>query len=316
MISNNSRIFITGHKGLVGSAVYNLLKKKKFKKLITADRKKLNLLNTKKVYNFVKKHKINVIINCAAKVGGILANSNNPIDFLYENIQMQNNLLLTAREFKVNRFIFLGSSCIYPKESKTPITEDKLLTGKLEKTNEAYALAKISGIKLSEYLFYKNNLDVVCLMPTNIYGLNDNYDQFSSHVIPGMITKFIEAKKNNKQKVELLGSGKPLREFLINDDLAEAIYLLLKSSKNKIMKASGKKFPIFNVGSGENISIKALSKIIKKYVNFEGEIFFNKKYPDGTMKKNLNSNKIKKLGWKPKINLKKGLSKIIKSKLI
>ena len=157
MISNNSRIFITGHKGLVGSAVYNLLKKKKFKKLIIEDRKKLNLLNTKKVHNFIKKNKINVIINCAAKVGGILANSNNPIDFLYENIQMQNNLLLAAREFKVNRFIFLGSSCIYPKESKTPITEDKLLTGKLEKTNEAYALAKISGIKLSEYLFYNNN---------------------------------------------------------------------------------------------------------------------------------------------------------------
>lgn len=256
-----------------------------------------------------------MIINCAAKVGGILANSNNPIDFLYENIQMQNNLLLAAREFKVNRFIFLGSSCIYPKESETPITEDKLLTGKLEKTNEAYALAKISGIKLSEYLFYQNNLDVVCLMPTNIYGLNDNYDKFSSHVIPGMITKFIEAKKNNRRKVELLGTGKPLREFLINEDLAEAIYLLVKSSKNKIMKASGKKFPIFNVGSGENISIKTLSKIIKKYVNFEGKIFFNKKYPDGTMKKNLNSNKIKKLGWKPKINLKKGLSKIIKSKL-
>ena len=316
MISSNSRIFITGHKGLVGSAIYNLLKKKKFKKLIIVDRKKLNLLNTKKVYNFVKKNKVDVIINCAAKVGGILANSNNPIDFLYENIQIQNNLLFAAREYKVSRFIFLGSSCIYPKEAKTPITEDQLLTGKLEKSNEAYALAKISGIKLSEYLFYQNNLDVVCLMPTNIYGINDNYDKFSSHVIPGMIAKFIEAKKNNKSKVELLGTGKPLREFLFNDDLAEAIYLLLKSTKKKIMKASGKKFPIFNVGYGENISIKALSKIIKKYVKFKGEIFFNNKYPDGTMKKNLNSKKIKKLGWIPKTKLKNGLLKVIKSKLI
>ena len=316
MISSNSRIFITGHKGLVGSAIYNLLKKKKFKKLIIVDRKKLNLLNTKKVYNFVKKNKVDVIINCAAKVGGILANSNNPIDFLYENIQIQNNLLFAAREYKVSRFIFLGSSCIYPKEAKTPITEDQLLTGKLEKSNEAYALAKISGIKLSEYLFYQNNLDVVCLMPTNIYGINDNYDKFSSHVIPGMIAKFIEAKKNNKSKVELLGTGKPLREFLFNDDLAEAIYLLLKSTKNKIMQASGKKFPIFNVGYGENISIKALSQIIKKYVKFKGGIFFNKKYPDGTMKKNLNSKKIKKLGWIPKTKLKNGLLKVIKSKLI
>ena len=316
MINSNSKIFITGHKGLVGSAVYSLLKKKKFKKLIIADKKKLNLLNTKKVFNFVNRNKVEVIINCAAKVGGILANSNNPIDFLYENIQMQHNLLLAARKLQVNRFIFLRPSCIYPKETKTPITEDKLLTGKLEKTNEAYALAKISGIKMSEYLFHNDNLDVICLMPTNIYGLNDNFDKFSSHVIPGMITKFIEAKKNNKSKVELLGTGNPFREFLFNDDLAEAIYFLLKSSKSKILRASGNKFPIFNVGSSENISIRKLSFLIKNFVNFEGKIIFNKRYPDGTMKKNLNSNKIRKLGWKPKIKLKSGLLKVIKSKLI
>ncbi len=200
MISKNLRIFITGHKGLVGSAVLNLLKKKSFKKIITADRKKLNLLNTKKVQYFIKKKKIDIIINCAAKVGGILANSTYPVEFFYENVQMQNNLLFAAEKNKVKRFIFLGSSCIYPKDTKTPITEDKLLTGRLEKTNEAYALAKISGIKLSEYLFNQNNLDVLCLMPTNIYGLKDNYDKFSSHVIPGMISKFIEAKKKIKEK--------------------------------------------------------------------------------------------------------------------
>jgi len=229
---------------------------------------------------------------------------------------MQNNLLLAAKKNKIKRFIFLGSSCIYPRDSKTPITEDKLLTGKLEKTNEAYALAKISGIKLSEYLFYENNLDIVCLMPTNIYGLKDNYDKFSSHVIPGMISKFIEAKKRNKKKVELLGTGKPLREFLFNEDLAEAVYCILNSSKKNIIQASSKRFPILNVGSGENISIKNLSEIIKKYVKFKGRIFFNSRYPDGTMKKNLNSNKIKKLGWKPKVNLKKGLKEVIKSRLI
>ncbi len=316
MISKNLRIFITGHKGLVGSAVFNLLKKKSFKKIITADRKKLNLLNTKKVQYFIKKKKIDIIINCAAKVGGILANSTYPVEFFYENVQMQNNLLFAAEKNKVKRFIFLGSSCIYPKDTKTPITEDKLLTGRLEKTNEAYALAKISGIKLSEYLFNQNNLDVLCLMPTNIYGLKDNYDKFSSHVIPGMISKFIEAKKKNKRKIELLGTGRPMREFLFNEDLAEAIFCVLNSSKKKINKVCKGKFPIMNIGTGENISIKNLSEIIKRYVNFKGKIFFNSKYPDGTMKKNLNSSKMKKLGWKPKVKLNHGLKEIIKFRLI
>ena len=262
------------------------------------------------------KNSPDIIINCAAKVGGILANSTYPVEFFYENVQMQNNLLFAAEKNKVKRFIFLGSSCIYPKDTKTPITEDKLLTGRLEKTNEAYALAKISGIKLSEYLFNQNNLDVLCLMPTNIYGLKDNYDKFSSHVIPGMISKFIEAKKKNKRKIELLGTGRPMREFLFNEDLAEAIFCVLNSSKKKINKVCKGKFPIMNIGTGENISIKNLSEIIKRYVNFKGKIFFNSKYPDGTMKKNLNSSKMKKLGWKPKVKLNHGLKEIIKFRLI
>ena len=199
MVNKKSKIFITGHKGLVGSSVYNLLKNNGFKNLIIIDKKKLDLLDTKKVYRFIKKKRVDIIINCAARVGGILANSTYPVEFLYENIQMQNNLLLASKKFKVKRFIFLGSSCIYPRNSKTPINENQLLSGKLEKTNEAYAIGKITGIKLSEYLFNQKQLDVICLMPTNVYGVNDNYDKFSSHVIPGMIMKFIDAIKRNKK---------------------------------------------------------------------------------------------------------------------
>ena len=224
---------------------------------------------------------------------------------------MQNNLLFAANKNKIKRFIFLGSSCIYPREAQTPITENKLLTGKLEKTNEAYALGKIIGIKLSEYLFYQNHLDIVCLMPTNVYGINDNYDNFSSHVIPGMITKFIDAKKKNKKYVELLGTGKPLREFLFSDDLANAIYCILKLSKKKILKVTNGEFPILNVGTGINISVKNLARIIKSQINFKGNLKFNSKFPDGTMRKNLNSNKIKRLGWKPTINLKRGIKIIL-----
>ena len=315
MVNKNSRIFITGHKGLVGSSVLNLLINNKFKNLVTVDKNKLNLLNSRKVFNFIKKKKIDIIINCAARVGGILANSKYPVNFFYENIQMQNNLLFAADKNKVKRFVFLGSSCIYPKKTHTPIKEDQLLTGKLEKTNEAYALAKISGIKLSEYLFNQNKLDVVCLMPTNIYGINDNFDKFSSHVIPGMISKIIEAKKNNKKNIELLGTGRPQREFLFNDDLAEAILCILKISNKKLLNLTNQSFPILNVGSGENISIKRLSHIIKKIVQYKGKITFNKNFPDGTFKKNLNSNKIKKLGWSPKTSLKAGLKIVINSKL-
>lgn len=314
MINKNSKIFITGHKGLVGSSVYSLLKNKGYKKIIVANKNKLNLLNKKKVENFFKIKKIEFVINCAAKVGGILANSSNPVDFFYENIQMQNNLLMAASKFNVKRFIFLGSSCIYPKESKTPILEDQLLSGKLEKTNEAYAIAKISGIKLSEFLFIQKKLDVICLMPTNLYGINDNFDKFSSHVIPGMISKFMDSKKNKKKFVELFGSGKPLREFLFNDDLSEAILLLLKTSKRKILKISNNSFPIFNIGTGKNISIRNLALLIKKITDFNGKIKFNKNYPDGTKRKNLNSHKIRKLGWKHKIRIEDGIKIILNKK--
>ena len=315
MINKKSRIFITGHKGLVGSSILKFLKKKGYKKIIVAERKNLDLIEKNKVYNYIKRKKIDIIINCAAKVGGIMANSTNQVEFFWQNIQMQNNLLVAAQKVGVKRFIFLGSSCIYPKNSKTPIKEDQLLNGKLEKTNEAYALAKIAGVKFSEFLFNEKKIDIVCLMPTNIYGIKDNFDKFSSHVIPGMITKFIEAKKKKKSKLELLGSGKPMREFLFNDDLANGIYHILKSPQKKILKATNNNFPIFNIGSGENISIKNLSLLIKKIVKFKGNIYFDRNYPDGTFKKNLNSSRIKKLGWKPKVNLKRGLKKVISTRL-
>ncbi len=314
MINKNSKIFITGHKGLVGSSVYSLLEKKGYKNLIIANRNQLNLIDTKKVEQFFKKRKIEIVVNCAAKVGGILANSRNPVEFFYENVQMQNNLLMAANNHRVKRFIFLGSSCIYPKVTKTPIKENQLLTGKLEKTNEAYALAKISGIKLSEFLFYQKKLDVICVMPTNLYGINDNFDKFSSHVIPGMIAKFISSKVNKKNYVELLGSGTPLREFLFNDDLSEAILLLLRSSKKKILHITKNDFPIFNVGTGKNISIKNLARLIKKIIGYNGEIRFNSLYPDGTKRKDLNSNRIKILGWRPKIKLEQGIKKILDQK--
>jgi GDP-L-fucose synthase len=316
MINKQSKIFITGHKGLVGSSLYTLLKAKGYKNLIVADRYKLDLLDKKGVENFIKNKKVEIIVNCAAKVGGILANKTNPVDFFYENIMMQNNLLMSASKYNVKRIVYLGSSCIYPKQTKTPIKEDQLLTGKLEKTNEAYALAKISGIKLSEFLFYQKKLDVVCVMPTNLYGVNDNFDKYSSHVIPGMIAKFLFSKKNNKKSVELWGSGKPLREFMFNDDLSEAIHLILKSSKKKILKVTKNDFPIFNVGTGKNISIKNLAKLIKKIVNYKGQIKFNRSYPDGTRKKNLNSSRIKLLGWSPKIKLEDGIRTILNQKKI
>ena len=262
---------------------------------------------------FLKKNKPDYLIICAARVGGILENETYSMDFLLDNISIQNNLLLAAKKYKIQRTIFLGSSCIYPKKSNTPIKEDFLMTGKLEKTNESYALSKIVGIKLCEILHDKFKKDVICLMPTNIYGENDNFDIASSHVIPGLISKFLLAKKN-KKNVNIWGTGKPVREFLHVDDLASAIYSTLKISKKKINKIYKNKLPVFNVGSGESITIKDLSILIKKISRFNGKIFFDKNFPDGTINKNLDSSKIKKLKWKPKIKLVSGLTKIINSR--
>ena len=313
MIKKSSKIYIAGHNGLVGSELLSLLIESGYKKILFKSRKELDLTNQKTVDNFFKKNKPEFLIICAAKVGGILENKNYPMEFLLDNLSIQKNLLLAAMKHNIKRTIFLGSSCIYPKFSKIPIKESYLMTGKLEKTNESYALSKIVGMKLCEIMFHKYKKDIICLMPTNLYGDNDNFDIASSHVIPGLISKFLLAKKN-KLDVKIWGSGKPIREFLHVKDLVEAILILLKSNKPKIKKVSNNELPIINIGSGESISIKNLALLIKKISQFKGRVIFDKKYPDGTINKNLDSSKIKKFQWHAKIKLEKGLKKIINSR--
>ena len=274
-------------------------------------KKKLNLRDYKKVKKFFKNKKVEYLIMAAARAGGIIANSTNQKDFFIENVEIQNSLLQLALDKKVKRTIYLGTSCIYPKFAKNPISESSLLTGELEKTNQCYAIAKISGIKLSEALFEDYKLNIICIMPTNVYGNNDNFDKINGHVIPAMVSKFIEAKKKSKKIVNLLGTGKPIREFIHSDDLAEAILKCLNVSSKKIDKIFKGKLPILNIGTGENIKIINLAKMISKFSNFSGIIKFDKRFPDGTYKKNLNSKIIKKLGWKPRINLKNGLKEVI-----
>ena len=310
-MKKKSHIFLAGHKGLVGSSLFNLLKSKGYKNIITVDKKKLNLRNYKKVKKFFKNKKIEYLIMAAARAGGIIANSRNQKDFFIENIEIQNSLLQLALDKKVKRTIYLGTSCIYPKFAKNPISESSLLTGELEKTNQCYAIAKISGIKLSEALFEDYKLNIICIMPTNVYGNNDNFDKINGHVIPAMVSKFIEAKKKSKKIVNLLGTGKPIREFIHSDDLAEAILKCLNVSSKKMNKIFRGKLPILNVGTGENIKIINLAKMISKFSNYNGVIKFDKRFPDGTYKKNLNSKIIKKLGWKKRINLKNGLKEVV-----
>ena len=313
-MKKSDKIFIAGHNGLVGNSVLNQLKKKGFKNLITIERKKLDLRNFQKVDYFFKNKKIDYMVMCAARAGGIIANSQNQKDFFLDNVEIQNSLLKLALKKKIKRTIFLGTSCIYPKFSKTPIKEESLLTGVLEKTNQCYAIAKISGIKLCEALYEDFNLDLICLMPTNVYGHNDNFDKKNGHVIPAIISKIQEAIKNKKNKLELLGTGKPLREFIHSDDLASAIIFSLQINQKKLKKIFKNKLPIINVGTEDEISIKNLSKLIAKYFNFKGKIIFDKSSPDGTFRKNLNTNIMKKMGWKYKIKLSEGLKNVIEKR--
>ena len=310
-MKKKSYIFLAGHNGLVGSSLLNLLKRKGYKNIITVDKKKLNLRDYKKVKKFFKNKKIEYLIMAAARAGGIIANSTNQKDFFIENVEIQNSLLQLALDKKIKRTIYLGTSCIYPKFAKNPISENSLLTGELEKTNQCYAIAKISGIKLSEALFKDYKLNIVCLMPTNVYGNNDNFDKINGHVIPAMVSKFIDAKKKSKKIVKLLGTGKPIREFIHSDDLAEAILKCLNVSSKKMNKIFKGKLPILNIGTGENIKIINLAKMISKFLNYRGKIRFDKRFPDGTYRKNLNSKIIKKLGWRPRISLKDGLKEVI-----
>ena len=310
----NLKIFIAGHNGMVGKSLVSFFKKKKIGKLILASRKELNLENFNKVEKFIKIKKPHVIINCAGKVGGILANSSYPTEFLNENILIQTNLIKTAFNNKLEYFINLGSSCIYPKNAAQPIKEDYLLTKSLEKTNEAYALAKIVGLKLCEYYNKQFNKSYLTLMPCNLYGPNDNFDLKNSHFIPALIKKIVHSKIKKSTKIEIWGTGKPKREVMHVDDLASAIYFILKAkiNKNKKLIKFLKKTSLINVGSGNEFTIKQFAKKICKIEKNKSKLFFNKNYPDGTFRKILDNKIMKNLGWSPKISLEHGLSNTIK----
>ena len=283
---------------MVGSACWRLLKNKGYSNLIGRSSSDLDLRNQEAVEEFLKKQQPNVVIDTAARVGGIWANSEYQYQFLMDNLLIQNNLIKAAHENNVDKFIFLGSSCIYPKMAPQPLKEEYLLTGPLEESNQWYAIAKIAGVKLIESIRNQFNKDFVSLMPTNLYGPGDNYDLKTSHVLPALIRKFHEAKKNKLDQVIIWGTGKPLREFLHVDDLAKAV---LFSLENKLSAS------IYNVGSGEEISIKELSLMIARITSFEGKIVFDPYKLDGTPRKLLDSSKIIKLGWKKTINLYEGI---------
>ena len=305
-----AKIFIAGHKGMVGSAVLEFLKKKNFKNLIIANRTKLDLTDSTKVKKFIKKRKPDVVINCAGRVGGIMANYKYPTEFLFENIKIQMNLVNSCFDNKIKNVILLGSSCIYPKFAKQPLKENYLLSGKLEPTNEAYALAKIVGLKSLEYYNRQYKTNYLALMPTNLYGPHDNFDPINSHFFPSLIRKFHLTKKSKSKKVEIWGTGKAKRDMMYSSDLADAIHFILTKllKKDQKLKKIIKKTSFINVGTGKEHSIKFYINEIKKVINPKAKIKFNTNYPDGTPRKLLNSNIIKKLGWRPKTSLKSGLS--------
>jgi GDP-L-fucose synthase len=300
-VSKKNKIFIAGHTGMVGSACSKLLKLNGYQNIITVDSSSLDLRDQNKVEKFIREKTPEVIINCAAKVGGIIANNNNPYSFLIDNMLIQNNLIKSSLESEVKKFIFLGSSCIYPRLSIQPIKEEYLLTSELEQTNQWYALAKISGVKLIESIRMEFNKDYVSLMPTNLYGAGDNYDLKNSHVLPALLKKFHLAKLRNQDNITLWGTGKPLREFLNVDDLADVILYFVENKSSDSM---------YNVGSGEELSIYELANMISKIVGFKGNIYWDDSKPDGTPRKFLDSSKIRSLGLAPKIKLEDGVREL------
>jgi GDP-L-fucose synthase len=305
----NKKIFITGHKGMVGSCLFDFLKKKNFNNIIVSSRNELDLTDLHKVNLFIKKNKPNIIINCAGLVGGIMANNNYPVNFLVENVKMQFNLIESAVNYNVKDIIFLGSSCIYPKFAKQPITENSLLSGKLEKTNEAYALAKIVGLKYLEYCNKQYKKNFITIMPCNLYGNNDNFDIKNSHFIPALIRKFYLSKINKTNKIEIWGSGKAKREMMHVLDLAKAIYIVLKNlnSKNKTLNKIIKNQSFINVGTGIDYPISYYVSLLKDIINPDCKVIYNKSYPDGTPRKLLNSKIIRSFNWKAEKRLKDGL---------
>ena len=298
MTNKNSKIFVAGHNGMVGSAICRLLTTRGYNNIISKSRSDLDLLDQKSVDLFFKIEKPEIVIDSAAIVGGILANNNNPYRFLYENLQIQNNLINSSLNYGVNKFIFLGSSCVYPKMATQPITEDALLTGQLEETNQWYAISKISGIKLIESIRIKHKMDYVSLMPTNLYGPNDNFDLETSHVIPGIMRKIHDAKVLNKIPV-IWGSGNIYREFMHVDDLANAILLFLELNHYE--------FSLYNIGNGLELKVKELVEILKDIIGYKGEVIWDKSKPDGTPRKLLDSSRANNLGWKSNIDIQTGI---------
>lgn len=313
-MNKNSKIYIAGHRGLVGSAILRNLQSKGYDNLILKTHKELDLLNQESVNSFFEKHKPEYVILAAAKVGGIRANNTYRADFIYENLQIQNNIIHQSYVHKVKKLLFLGSTCIYPKKSPQPMEEYSLLTSELEYTNEPYAIAKIAGIKMCESYNIQYKTNFISVMPTNLYGENDNFNLETAHVLPALLRKVYEAKINNKKEVEIWGDGKPRREFLYSDDMADACVFILQNRDfkdcydlhNKEIRNTH-----INIGTGIDISIKELAFMIKKIVGYDGDFYFNNK-ENGTMIKLTNPSKLHNIGWKHTVELEEGIKRIFK----
>lgn len=299
-MDKKSKIYVAGHRGLVGSAIVKKLKEKGFENIIGRTHGELELTDQKAVQDFFKHERPEIVVLAAAMVGGINANNTKPADFAYSNMQIQCNVIKCCHDYEVKKLLFLGSTCIYPKLAKQPMREDELLTGKLEETNEAYAIAKISGLEMCKYFKRQYGDNFISCMPTNLYGPNDNFDLSSSHVLPAMIRKFHDAKVNNMPTVELWGTGSPLREFLYSDDMADACLFLLENYNDEMH---------VNIGTGEEVSIKELANRIQQTVGYEGDIVWNTSMPDGTPRKLVDVTKLHNLGWKHHTSLVEGLKK-------
>lgn len=297
-MNKQDKIYVAGHRGLVGSAIVRNLKSKGYTNIIGKTHTELDLTNQNMVKQYFEQERPEVVILAAAKVGGINANNTTPAEFAYENMQIQCNVIKNCHDYGVKKLLFLGSTCIYPKMAKQPIVEDALLTGPLEETNEAYAIAKISGLEMCKFFKRQYGDDFISCMPTNLYGPYDNYDLNGSHVMPAMIRKFHEAKIHNKPFVELWGTGSPLREFLYSDDMADACVFLLENY-------SGEQH--VNIGTGKEVTIKQLAELVKDTVGYSGEIVWNSKMPDGTPRKLTDVTKLHELGWSHKIELEEGV---------
>jgi len=304
-MNKNSKIYVAGHRGMVGSAIVANLTSKGFSNIITRTSKELDLTNQKAVAEFFENEKPEYVFLAAAKVGGIVANNTYRAQFIYENLMIQNNVIHHSYLNQVKKLMFLGSSCIYPKLAPQPLKEAYLLTGLLEETNEPYAIAKIAGIKMCDAYREQYGCNFISVMPTNLYGFNDNYDLQNSHVLPALLRKFHEAKLNNESTVEVWGTGTPLREFLHASDMAVACVFLMDNYNEK---------GFLNIGSGKEISIKDLALLIKDIVGFKGEIYFDTEKPDGTPRKLMDVTKLENLGWKYKISLKEGIENVYKTK--